>query len=87
MAMSTGEMVQRAKVRALSEGLQVYRIAPDAYVVPSKSEPGEAYEILIINGDPACPCPGFVNRQVCKHQQAVSMRYAIDIQEPNKSEE
>ena len=78
MAMSTEEMVQRARVRALSEGLQVYRIAPDAYVVPSRSKPGEAYEVLIVNGDPACSCPGSINRGVCKHQELVRFRHAVD---------
>ncbi len=88
MAMSTGEMVQRAKVRALSEGLQVYRVAgtTESYVVPSKSIPGEAYQVFLMDGEPQCSCPSALNRGVCKHQEMVRMRYAID-QEPNKSEE
>ena len=88
MAMSQAEMVQKARVRALSEGLQVYRVAgtTDAYVVPSKSAPGEAYEVLMVNGEPTCSCEGAVNRGVCKHQELVRMRYAVDAVEVTTSE-
>ena len=85
MAMSMQEMVQKARVRALAEGLKVYRIAPDAYVVPSHSTIGEAHEVLIVNDEPNCPCPGFVNRMVCKHAEAVKFRYSVDRLEANDS--
>ncbi len=79
MAMSQAEMVQKARVRALSDGLQVYRIADGVYVVPAKSNPGEAYTVTVqADGQPSCTCPGAVNRGVCKHQEVVRFRYLID---------
>ncbi len=79
MAMSQAEMVQKARVRALSDGLQVYRIADGVYVVPAKSNPGEAYTVTVqTDGQPSCTCPGATNRGVCKHQEAVRFRYLID---------
>ena len=65
---------ERARLRAFSEGVQVWRVRDSLYVSPSKSEPGAAYEIQPLpDGSLSCSCRAGLDAKPCKHAAAVWM--------------
>lgn len=75
MAMSREEMLAKARVRALSEGVRCWRLANEEgrYCVPSSSEPGIAYEVVMFTDFQTCTCPSGMQRGACKHMAAVQL--------------
>ena len=74
------EAKARARIRALSEGVRVWKLADDRYAAPSCSTLGLAYEITIHPGsDLACSCPGATHHGVCKHQEAVALMLEAEV--------
>ena len=68
------EMRARSRLRALAQGIRVWVLeAGYRYAVPSTTQDATAYEVVVMDGDIACNCPGATHRGVCKHQGAVSL--------------
>ena len=68
---------ERAYQRVMDEDTQAYRLAPGRYAVPSKSKPGEAYELVVRDdGAISCNCPAHAFRGTCKHEMAVWLEEA-----------
>jgi hypothetical protein len=76
--MVTEESTNKAKERALAQGIQVWELEPGRrYVSPSGSSSGVAYEVVIQSGEPGnitCSCPGALHRGICKHIGATLTR-------------
>ncbi len=74
MTMTQEQIIERARVRAVAEGVQVWSLGDGTYVSPSKSELGLAYRIEPDeDGQLACNCPGFEYRHSCKHVAAAEV--------------
>lgn len=78
------EQLAKAKVRALAQGIRVWVLETgDAprYAVPSTSNDGTAYEVVVHNRDAGyitCNCKGGENGRYCKHLGAVLLRLDVD---------
>ena len=61
--LSLEEQLAKAKLRALAQGVQVWRLEgakTPRYAVPSSNMDGTAYEVVILDaaaGDITCTCP------------------------------
>ena len=72
---SPEEIQASARLRALGQGIRVYCLEPGyRYCIPSASNDGSAYQVLILDGSPSCTCKASPNGQYCKHQAIVEMR-------------
>ncbi len=59
----------------MAQGIKVYVLEPGyRYCVPSASNDGSAYHVLVIEGDPSCTCQAALNGRYCKHIAATVMR-------------
>ena len=80
--MVTQEQTAKAKIRALAQGVKVWVLEPGKrYVVPSCSQDGTAYEVVVQTtepGDITCTCPGATHRGICKHIGMVMIRLEAD---------
>ena len=69
------EIQASARLRALGQGIRVYCLEQGyRYCIPSASNDGSAYHVLVIEGDPSCNCQAALNDRYCKHVAAVEMR-------------
>lgn len=59
------------QVRALHEGVRVWKLAEGRYAVPSSTQVGITYELTVHGDDVACNCPSVLYRGLCKYQAAV----------------
>ena len=75
--MSPEEHRAKSKLRALSEGIRVWKLEDSEtprYACPSATNPGIAHEIIVHGRDfydVSCNCPSGYNRGSCKHIGAV----------------
>ena len=70
--MTREEQLQRAKIRAMGEGVRVWRIDEYTFVSPSLSLPGVAYLLNVLpDGDVTCHCAAALADRPCKHMGAV----------------
>jgi hypothetical protein len=80
--MVTQEQTAKAKMRALAQGVKVWALEPGKrYVVPSCSQDGTAYEVVVQSAEPddiTCTCPGAIHRGICKHIGAIMVRLEVD---------
>ncbi len=81
---SPEEQLARTKLRALAQGVQVWRLEggeTPRYAVPSSNMDGTAYEVVVLDaaaGDITCTCPSSVNRGICKHVGAILVRLDVE---------
>ena len=81
---SPQEELARTKLRALAQGVQVWRLEggeTPRYAVPSSAMDGTAYEVVVLDavaGDITCTCPGHINRGICKHVGAILVRLDVE---------
>ena len=74
MTMSPKVQVAQARLRALTEGVRVWRLDERRCAVPSSTQAGHAWEITEFEpGDYGCGCPGARYRGICKHVEAVKL--------------
>ena len=89
--MITKDAAAKAKVRALAQGVQVWMLERGKrYVVPSGSQTGTAYEVVVQStepGDITCTCPGATHRGICKHIGIVLVRLEVDRELPPTQQE
>jgi hypothetical protein len=82
IGMVTQEQTAKAKIRALAQGVKVWVLESGRrYVVPSYSQDGTAYEVVIQNSEPGditCTCPGATHRGICKHIGAIMVRLEVE---------
>ena len=72
--MTTTEQTARARLRALTEGVRVWRLDEHRFAVPSSTKAGHAWEITETEPDDyACGCPGARYRGTCKHVEGVRL--------------
>ena len=72
--MMAQEQIARARLRALTEGVRVWRLDEHRFAVPSSTKAGFAWEITETEPDDfACGCPGARYRGVCKHIEGVRL--------------
>ena len=82
--LSLEEQLAKAKLRALAQGVQVWKLESEPtprYAVPSSNMDGTAYEVVVHSadaGDITCTCPGHVHRGVCKHMGAILVRIDLE---------
>ena len=80
--MVTQEQTAKAKIRALAQGVKVWVLELEKrYVVPSCSQDGTAYEVVVQSTEPddiTCTCPGATHRGICKHIGAIMVRLEAD---------
>ena len=57
------------------------------YVVPSGSQEGTAYEVVVQSTDITCTCPGATHRGICKHIGIVLVRLEVDRELPQTQQE
>jgi hypothetical protein len=80
--MVSQEQTDKAKERALAQGVKVYLLeAGKRYVALSTTNDGTAYEVVVQStepGDITCSCPGATYRGVCKHIGKVILLLGAD---------
>lgn len=67
----TTAQLEKAKVRAIEQGVRVYRLGDGRYAIPAGSKPGWAYEVVADEEEALCNCPAGENGRACKHVGAV----------------
>ncbi len=81
---SSEEQLARTKLRALAQGVQVWRLGGSEtprYAVPSSDMDGTAYEVVVLDAaarDITCTCPSYINRGICKHVGAILVRLDVE---------
>lgn len=75
----TLDQLERATVRAVEEGVRVYRLGDGRYAVPASSKPGYAYTVTVEEayGD-HCNCSASAHGRACKHLGAVLVLLAAE---------
>ena len=72
--MTAQEQVARARLRALTEGVRVWRLDERRFAVPSSTKAGHAWEVTEREPDDYdCGCPGARYRSTCKHIEGVRL--------------
>lgn len=86
--MVSQEQTDKAKAKALAQGVKVYMLEPGKrYVALSASKGDLAYEMVVQSqepGDITCSCPGAAHQGICKHIGATLMRLESDRSEVNE---
>lgn len=74
--MTHAEIVERARQRAETEGLQAWKINDHLYLVKSrKLDPGSHHMVTVDRtGLVECDCPGCLQRRSCTHVEVVRRR-------------
>lgn len=69
------ESRQLSKLRALGQGVRVYKVDDSLFCVPTSSNDGSAYAVTVggLTGALVCNCPAGQNERPCKHVGAVEM--------------
>ena len=77
--MALADARRNAMLRGSLLAMQVVKIKPSVYLVPSQSEPGVRWPVIQAKeGELRCPCPAGWYGKPCAHASAVIARRAIE---------